>query len=142
MLNSAPASRGVPLHGSRVACGTLCLHPSTQTASPSIFLISFLPASRCSSLLVSRSHVISSAAVNPSAHAGPRGTVLFPPALVRERGERLWRKKRASVSAKHSQLSPWNKPRSITAWVCIPGLYMLHGGVFFRVSTVIILCSK
>lgn len=62
---------------------------SPHTFSPSIFLISFLPASLCSSPLLSRSPVISAPAVDPTAHAGPRGTRLFPPALVRERGERL-----------------------------------------------------
>lgn len=88
VLNSAPASRGVPLHGSHEACGTLSLS-FPHTFSLSIFLISFLPASLYSSPLFSRSPVISAPAVDPTAHAGPRGTRLFPPALVRERGVRL-----------------------------------------------------
>lgn len=85
VLNSAPASRGVPLHGSHWARGTLSLFLPRFifSFSPSLVLISSRSLSL--SVLFSMPLVIGTPAVDPHRRSRPARHDSIPPARVQER---------------------------------------------------------
>lgn len=81
VLNSAPASRGVPLRRSHRACGTLPLSLFFLL----LFLISSLPRPLSTFLGVSSSAVISTPAVDPHRRNGPARHDCIPAPHAQER---------------------------------------------------------